>query len=64
MSMQLMALIKEQNKKLQEVDEEVKILKAKVSILEDEISEHAEHIASLIDPLRRKSTPGRVPIKA
>jgi hypothetical protein len=56
--MQLMAMLKEQDRKLLDFSNQVDLLSAKVKVLEDEAADQAEHIASLIDPLRRRATPG------
>lgn len=62
MSMQLMAMLKEQDRKLLGFSNQLILLEAKVKALEEEASEQAEHIATLVGP--RRTTPGRVHVNA
>lgn len=56
--MQLMAMLKAQDAKLAALNVDLGVLRAKVVDLETEVADQAEHIASLIDPLRRRAAPG------
>ena len=61
MSMQLMAMLKEQNRKLDEFSAKLVTLNIKIDALVEEVADQAEHVAGLIEP--RRATPGRVNVK-
>jgi hypothetical protein len=56
--MQFLAWVKDLRSRQDAADASLIALAARVEALEAEVADHAEHIAMLIDPVRRRPTPG------
>jgi hypothetical protein len=56
--MQFLAWVKDLRSRQAEADAALLALAEKVEALEVEVAEHAEHIAMLVDPGRKRANPG------